>query len=90
MLRQVVVTAADVDDREGLKQVLTRLKATGVARLRKLWADGLPRRGHPNVGGQPKKDAKIDLVGGFTVLKRRWVVEYVGMVDEFSPTCPRL
>ena len=33
-------TAADVDDREGLKQVLTRLKATGVARLRKLWADG--------------------------------------------------
>ena len=40
LLRQVVVTAADVDDRDGLKQVLTRLKATGVARLRKLWADG--------------------------------------------------
>ena len=40
LLRQVVVTAADVDDREGLKQVLTRLKAAGVARLRKLWVDG--------------------------------------------------
>ena len=40
LLRQVVVTAAEVDDRAGLKQVLTRLKAAGVARLRKLWADG--------------------------------------------------
>ena len=39
-LRQVVVTAADVEDRDGLKQVLTRLGAAGVARLRKLWADG--------------------------------------------------
>ena len=28
LLRQVVVTAADVDDREGLKQMLTRLGAS--------------------------------------------------------------
>ena len=40
LLRQVVVTAADVDDRDGLQQVLTRLGASGVARLRKLWDDG--------------------------------------------------
>ena len=40
LLRQVVVAAADVDDREGLKQVLTRLGASGVAGLRNLWADG--------------------------------------------------
>ena len=40
LLRQVVVTAADVEDRDGLKQVLTRLGASGVARLRKLWGDG--------------------------------------------------
>ena len=36
LLRQVVVTAAHVDDRDGLKQVVTRLKAAGVSRLRKL------------------------------------------------------
>ena len=40
LLRQVEVTAADVDDRDGLQQVLTRLGASGVARLRKLWGDG--------------------------------------------------
>ena len=40
LLRQVVVTAAEVDDRDGLKQGLTRLGACGVTRLRKLWADG--------------------------------------------------
>ena len=82
LLRQVVVTAADVDDRDGLKQVLTRLKATGVARLRKLWADG----GYQGAAirtwvANRKKTHKIDLEivakqgGGFTVLKRRWVVE---------------
>ena len=36
LLRQGVVSAADVDDRDGLKQVLTRLGASSVARLRKL------------------------------------------------------
>ena len=40
LLRQVVVIAANVDDRDGLKRMLTRLDASGVARLRPLWADG--------------------------------------------------
>ncbi len=82
LLRQGVVTAADVDDREGLKQVLTRLKTDGVARLRKLWADG----GYQGEAirtwvAQQKKTHKIDLEvvakqgNGFAVLPRRWVVE---------------
>ncbi len=82
LLRQVVVTAADVEDREGLKQVLTRLKAAGVARLRKLWVDG----GYQGEAirtwvANQKKTHKIDLEvvakqgNGFTPLKRRWVVE---------------
>ena len=82
LLRQVVVTAADVDDRDGLKQVVTRLKAAGVSRLRKLWADG----GYQGEAirtwvASQKKTHKIDLEvvakqgGGFEVLPRRWVVE---------------
>ena len=82
LLRQVVVTAADVDDRAGLKQMLTRLGAAGMARLRKLWADG----GYQGEAirtwvAKQKKTHKIDLEvvatqgDGFTVVKRRWVVE---------------
>lgn len=82
LLRQVVVTAADVDDRDGLQQVVTRLGASGVARLRKLWADG----GYQGEAirtwvADIKKTHKIDLEvvakqgPGFTLLKRRWVVE---------------
>ena len=82
LLRQVVVTAADVDDREGLKQVLTRLGASGVARLRKLWADGgyCGEAIRQWVANQ-KKTHKIDLEvvarqgSGFAVIPRRWVVE---------------
>ena len=37
---QVRVTAADVDDRAGLKKVLSGYFALGVQRLRKLWVDG--------------------------------------------------
>ena len=40
LLREVVVTAANVDDRDGLKQVLTRYSTSDVPRLRKLWVDG--------------------------------------------------
>ena len=63
--------------------MLTRLRAPGVARLRKLWGDG-GYRGEAIrnawVANQ-KKTHKIDLEvvakqgSGFTVLKRRWVVE---------------
>ena len=78
----MVVTAADVDDREGLKQGLTRLKAAGVVRLRKLWADGGYQGEAIRTGvANRKKTHKIDLEvvakqgPGFTVLKRRWVVK---------------
>ena len=59
--------------RQGLKQVLTRWMPT---RLRKLWADLLPRRGHPNVRKKTTDDLEIVAKqgGGFTVLKA-WVVE---------------
>jgi putative transposase len=36
----VVVTAANVDDRQGLMALLNRYFADGVTRLRKLWVDG--------------------------------------------------
>ena len=82
LLREVVVTAADVDDRDGLKQVLTRYSSPDVPRLRKLWVDG----GYQGEAirtwvAELKKTHKIDLEvvakqgPGFTLLKRRWVVE---------------
>ena len=82
LLREVVVTAANVDDRDGLKQVLTRYSTPDVPRLRKLWVDG----GYQGEAirtwvANLKKTHKIDLEvvakqgGGFTLLKRRWVVE---------------
>ena len=82
LLRQGVVTATDVDDRDGLKQVLTRLGTAGAARLRKLWADG----GYQGEAirtwvAKQKKTHKIDLEvvakqgNGFEVVPRRWVVE---------------
>jgi putative transposase len=36
----VVVTAAHIDDRQGLTALLNRYGADGVTRLRKLWVDG--------------------------------------------------
>ena len=97
LLRQVVVTAADIDDRDGLKQVLTRLRAPGVARLQTVGRWWLSRRGDPNVGGQPKKDAqdrlgsrrqtRLRIYRTQTPLGRR---AHLGVVDEFSPSCPRL
>ncbi len=82
LLQQVVVTAADVEDRAGLKQVLTRYQATGTPRLRKLWGDGGYRGAAIRTWvANLKKTHKIDLEivakqgPGCTVLKRRWVVE---------------
>ena len=40
LFRQGVASAAEVADRDGSKQVLTRLGAPGVARLRMLRGDG--------------------------------------------------
>ena len=98
LLRAVVVTAADVDDRDGLKQVLTRYSSPDVPRLRKLWVDG----GYQGEAirtwvAELKKTHKIDLevvakTGPWiyltqTSLGRR---AYFGVVDEFSSSCERL
>ena len=78
----LVVTAADIGDRAGLKQLLEPYFSGGVQRLRKLWVDG-------GYSGQPlqdwvrglKKSHKIDLEvtkrtePGFQVIRKRWVVE---------------
>ncbi len=82
LLMVVIVSAANVGDRDGLMQLLTRYFRDGVKRLRKLWVDdgysGAPLR---NWVRALKKTHKIDLdvsgrIGpGFKVVAKRWVVE---------------
>ena len=78
----VLVTAADGGDRAGLMDLLSAYFSTGVQRLKKLWVDG----GYSGETLQAwvaglKQTHKIDLEvvakpgKGFTLLKRRWVVE---------------
>ena len=78
----ILVTAADCDDRDGLRGLLSGYFATSVKRLKKLWVDS-GYRGQPIrdwVAGL-KQSHKIDLevvekpAVGFAVLPRRWVVE---------------
>jgi putative transposase len=82
LLMVVIVTAANVSDREGLIQLLTTYFSDGVKRLRKLWVDA----GYRGVSilrwvRALKKTHKIDLevsgrIGpGFQVVAKRWVVE---------------
>jgi putative transposase len=78
----VVVTAAGLDDRLGLRALLQGYFAQGVTRLRKLWVDGGSRAEWLQgwVGGL-KQTHKLDLEvvekegKGFQVIPRRWVVE---------------
>jgi putative transposase len=78
----VIVTAANIDDRVGLRHLLTQYFADGVKRLRHLWVDG----GYTGAGIRGwvaglKKTYKIVLEvveqhrPGFHLVKRRWVVE---------------
>lgn len=78
----VLVTAADRGDRAGLMDLLSAYFSTGVQRLKKLWVDG----GYSGESlrtwvADRKQTHKIDLEviakpgKGFTLLKRRWVVE---------------
>jgi hypothetical protein len=54
----VVVTAAHVDDREGLVALLNSYFADGVTRLRKLWVDGgVPRGMAVRLAGDPEPKA---------------------------------
>jgi hypothetical protein len=62
LLVAVVVTAANVEDRQGLVQLFQRYFASGVKRLRKSWVDGGydAQWLHDWVGGL-KQTHKIDL-----------------------------
>jgi putative transposase len=78
----VIVTTANVSDREGLMQLLTIYFADGVKRLRKLWVDaGYRGASILRWVRALKKTPKIDLevsgrIGpGFQVVARRWVAE---------------
>jgi putative transposase len=82
LLVAVVVTAANVDDRQGLIRLLKHYFVDGVTRLRTLWVDGGYRAEwlHTWVRGL-KRTHKIDLEvvehtgKGFQVVPYRWVVE---------------
>lgn len=78
----VVVTAANRDDRDGLRALLARWFIKGACRLRKLWVDG----GYTSAAlcqwvRDLKRTHKIDLEvtdhegKGFQVVPKRWVVE---------------
>ena len=76
------VSPADLQDRDGLKQVLNQYFDTGETRLRKLWVDGGYRGEDLKKWVAAKKQThKIDLEvvtpkgKGFQLVKRRWVVE---------------
>jgi putative transposase len=79
-LLEVVVHAADVQDRDGAKQVLEKLTDATNARLQKIWADG-GYRGRLIDWVQEKLTIILEIVArdpnqkGFQVLPRRWVVE---------------
>ena len=82
LVMQVLVTAADADDRDGLRGRLSAYFAGGVQRLKKLWVDS-GYRGEPIRAwvAALKHSYKIDLevvkkpAAGFAVVPRRWVVE---------------
>jgi transposase len=78
----VVVTAANVGDREGLRALLLDYFAAGVRRLRRLWADSAYISAELAAWvGRLKRTHRVqlDIVErqgkGFHVVKRRWVVE---------------
>ena len=78
----VLVTAANLDDREGLRRILARWFIKGLCRIRKLWVDaGYVSEALWEWVRGLKRTHKIDLevVGrqgkGFQVVPKRWVVE---------------
>ncbi|MBE9183000.1 IS5 family transposase [Oculatella sp. LEGE 06141] len=90
LVLRVLVTAANVGEREGGKQVLKRVTSMGkaVSRLTTIWVDG-------GFDGAPFMMWVMDIcrwvvqvvlrpeqTKGFTVLKKRWVVEMT------HPHCP--
>ena len=79
-LLEVVVHAADIQDRDGAKLVLNKLTEATKARLQKVWADG-GYRGQLIDWVRDHLEIILEIVSrdpdqpGFQVLPRRWVVE---------------
>jgi putative transposase len=79
LLLAVIVTAASVQDRDGAKLVLRRLRGIG-KKLRRIWVDG-GYRGQlltwvaAHCRYQLTVVLRTDAQKGFVVLPRRWVVE---------------
>lgn len=78
----VVVTAANTDDRQGLRLLLNRWFIKGVRRVRKLWVDaGYISEALRQWVRDLKRTYRIDLEvtdhdgKGFQVVPKRWVVE---------------
>jgi putative transposase len=78
----VVVTAAHMDDRQGLVMLMKRYFASGVTRLRNIWVDGgYDAQWLCDWGRGLKRTHKVDLEvvehtgKGFQVVPYRWVVE---------------
>ena len=78
----VVVTAAHIDDRQGLVALLNAYFASGVKRLRKIWVDGgYEAQWLRDWVRSLKQTHKIDVEvvertgKGFEVVKQRWKVE---------------
>jgi len=82
LILAVVVTAANGDDRQGLKALLMSYFAAGVQRLRQIGADGNYSAGPLQAwAARLKKTDKVRIESvektgsGFHVVNRRWVVE---------------
>jgi putative transposase len=79
-LLEVVVHAAGIQDYHGAKLVLLKLTET-VSTLKKIWADGIYKKGGLVDWVRETLDIALDVVErppdqvGFQVLPRRWVVE---------------
>jgi len=79
-LLEVVVHAANIQDRDGAQLVLSKLSPATLARLRKVWADG-GYRGRLIDWVRDHLDLILEIVERdpalktFQVLPRRWVVE---------------
>lgn len=79
-LLEIVVHAADIQDRDGAKLALNKLSKATKAALQKIWADG-GYRGQLVEWVKENLEIVLDVVArdpkqkGFQVLPRRWVVE---------------
>ena len=79
-LLEVVVHAADIQDRDGAKLVFAKLSQATQEALKKIWADG-GYRGQLIAWVHKHLDAVLEIVErdtqhkGFQLLPRRWVVE---------------